>query len=58
MGKDYPWFALWRLLDPWVFTTPRALTEYPIPQRTRHFLRRVKEEMLTLDGRPLYPPGN
>ena len=31
MGKDYPWFALWRLLDPWVFTTPRALAEYPIP---------------------------
>ncbi len=55
MGKDYPWFALWRLLDPWVFTTPRALAEYPIPQRTRYFLRRVKEEMLTLDGRPLYP---
>jgi superfamily II DNA or RNA helicase len=55
MGKDYPWFALWRLLDPWVFTTPRALAEYPIPQRSRYFLRRVKEEMLTLDGRPLYP---
>ena len=55
MGKDYPWFALWRLLDPWVFTTPRALAEYPLPHRARHFLRRVKEEMLTLDGRPLYP---
>lgn len=55
MGKDYPWFALWRLLDPWVFTTPRALAAYPFAQRPRYFLRRVKEEMLDLEGRPLYP---
>ena len=55
MGKDYPWFALWRLLDPWVFTTPNALAQYPQADRARYFLRRVKEEMLSLDGQPLYP---
>ncbi|TVR66598.1 MAG: DUF3883 domain-containing protein [Candidatus Competibacteraceae bacterium] len=55
MGKDYPWFALWRLLDPGVFTTPKALAAYPFAQRSRYFLRRVKEEMLTVEGRPLYP---
>jgi len=43
------------LLDPWVFTTPKALAAYPFAQRSRYFLRRVKEEMLTLEGRPLYP---
>ena len=55
MGKEYPYYALWRLLDPWVFTTPQALANYPTAQRPRYFLRRTKEEMVTLDGRPLYP---
>lgn len=55
MGKDYPYYALWRLLDPEVLATPEAFAEYPAEQRQLHFIRRTKEEMVHLDGRPLYP---
>ena len=55
MGKDYPYFALWRLLEPEVLATPDAFDEYPPEQRQSHFIRRTKEEMVYLDGRPLYP---
>jgi len=55
MGKDYPYFALWRLLEPEVLATPDAFDEFPAEQRQAHFIRRTKEEMVYLDGRPLYP---
>lgn len=55
MGKDYPYFALWRLLDPEVLSTPEAFAEYPVERRRLYFIRRTKEEMVHLDGRPLYP---
>ena len=55
MGKEYPYFALWRLLDADSITTPEALRAFPAERRARHFIRRTKEEMVTLDGRPLYP---
>ena len=55
MGKDYPYYALWRLLQPEVLATPEAFGDYPADQRRFHFLRRTKEEMVYLDGRPLYP---
>lgn len=55
MGKDYPYYALWRLLEPEVLATPDAFSEYPPEQRQSHFIRRTKEEMVFLDGRPLYP---
>ncbi|MGI6098896.1 MAG: helicase-related protein [Kiritimatiellia bacterium] len=55
MGKDYPYFALWRLLEPEMLTTPDAFDEFPQDQRQAHFIRRTKEEMVYLDGRPLYP---
>jgi len=55
MGKDYPYYALWRLLEPEVLSTPEALSEYPRSLRESHFIRRTKEEMVHLDGRPLYP---
>jgi len=55
MGKDYPYYALWRLLEPEVLPTPEAFVEYPRPQRRHHFVRRTKEEMVRLDGSPLYP---
>lgn len=54
-GKDYPYYALWRLLKPQVFSTPQAFEEYPTGQRQLHFIRRTKEEMVRLDGHPLYP---
>ncbi len=55
MGKDYPYFALWRLLEPEVLTTPEAFDQFPTEQRRHFFIRRTKEEMVGLDGRPLYP---
>ncbi len=55
MGKDYPYFALWRLLEPEIFSTPEAFARFPACRRQDHFLRRTKEEMVHLDGRPLYP---
>ncbi len=55
MGKEYPYFALWRLLEPDIFTTPEMLKAVPKDRRARHFIRRTKEEMVKLDGTPLYP---
>lgn len=54
MGKSYPYFALWRLLDPDAISTPEALQAFPPERRLRHFIRRTKEEMVKLDGSPLY----
>lgn len=54
MGKESPWFHLWRLLDPHTFGTPEALRRYSPEARERHFIRRTKEEMVDLDGNPLY----
>ena len=55
MGKDYPYYALWRLLKPEVLSTREAFAEFPPNKRLEHFIRRTKEEMVHLDGRPLYP---
>lgn len=55
MGKPYPYFALWRLLEPDAISTPEALDAFPAERRARHFMRRTKEEMVKLDGTPLYP---
>ena len=55
MGKDYPYYALWRLLEPEVLTTPEAFDQFPADQRRHYFIRRTKEEMIRLDGHPLYP---
>ncbi|MBN1590757.1 MAG: DUF3883 domain-containing protein, partial [Pirellulales bacterium] len=55
MGKDYPYYALWRLLEPEVLSTVEAFGDYPLELRQQRFIRRTKEEMVHLDGRPLYP---
>jgi len=55
MGKEYPYYALWRLLEPEALSTPEAFDEFPAEQRFDRFIRRTKEEMVHLDGRPLYP---
>ena len=54
MGKDTPYHYLWRLLDPQVFATGEAFRRFPREARDRHFIRRVKEEMVGLDGTPLF----
>lgn len=56
MGKPFPFFALWRLLDPRIFSTEEALAQFPPEKRSRYFLRRLKEEMVDYQGRPLYKP--
>lgn len=53
MGKDFPYYCLWRLLAPDALATFDAFNAFPEPQRRRHFIRRTKEEMVQFDGRPL-----
>ena len=55
MGHDYPYYALWRLLEPEVLATYDAFTSFPAKRRHRYFIRRTKEEMVKFDGSPLYP---
>ncbi|MEQ8974975.1 MAG: helicase-related protein [Coleofasciculus sp. C1-SOL-03] len=54
-GKDFPYYCLWRLLEPEVLSTFDAFNAYPNQARQRHFLRRVKEEMVRYDGSLIYP---
>ncbi len=56
MGRRLPYAWLWRLLDAGAFGAAEAVRRVPRSARHRHFLRRTKEEMVGLDGRPLYPP--
>ena len=56
MGKDYPYYCLWRLLEPDALATIDAFNAYPMDARRRHFLRRTKEELVYFDGKPIYPP--
>ena len=55
MGKDFPYYCLWRLLAPDALATFDAFRAFPQSQRRRYFIRRTKEEMVRFDGRPLYP---
>ena len=55
MGKDYPYYAIWRLLDPEVLATIDVFEQYPKELRRNYFIRRTKEEMVHFDGRVLYP---
>lgn len=55
MGKDYPYYALWKLLDPQILPTFDAFQSFPPEARRRHFIRRTKEEMVRFDGTPIYP---
>ena len=56
MGKSLPYAWLWRLLDAHAFGAVEAVRRASRSTRDRHFLRRTKEEMTSLDGGPLYPP--
>ena len=55
MGRDYPYYCLWRLLEPEQLSTFDAFGAYPADARKRHFIRRTKEEMVRFDGTPIYP---
>ena len=55
MGKDFPYYGLWRLLEPEVLSTQDAFENYPTDARRRHFIRRTKEEMVDYQGEQIYP---
>ena len=55
MGKDDPYYFLWRLLLPDALSTSEAFDRFPQESRRSHFIRRTKEEMVRFDGTPLYP---
>lgn len=58
MGKDHPYYYLWRLLLPDALSTYDAFEEFPQESRQRHYIRRTKEEMVHFNGKPLYPQRN
>ena len=55
MGKDFPYYFLWRLLLPEALSTYEAFDRFPADSRKRHFIRRTKEELVHFNGSPLYP---
>lgn len=55
MGKDIPYYYIWRLLLPDRLSTLEAFNAFPTEDRRRHFIRRIKEELVHFDGTPLYP---
>jgi SNF2 family DNA or RNA helicase/DNA-binding XRE family transcriptional regulator len=55
MGKDFPYYGLWRLLEPEVLSTQEAFQNYPLDARRRHFIRRTKEQMVNYEEEQIYP---
>jgi SNF2 family DNA or RNA helicase len=55
MGKDFPYYCLWKLLEPEALSTLDAFNAYPPEARQRHFLRRTKEELVYFDESLIYP---
>ena len=56
MGKDDAYYFLWRLLLPEHLAAQKAFERLPEKEKSRHLLRRMKEEMITFDAKPIYPP--
>lgn len=55
MGKDFPYYSLWKLLLPEIFPTWESFRNYGGHLHHRHFLRRTKEQMVDANGSPIYP---
>jgi hypothetical protein len=55
MGKDFPYYCLWKLLEPDTLATIDAFNAYPKEARSQHFIRRTKEELVNFDGTPICP---
>lgn len=55
MGKPFPYYALWRLLQPNLLGSVEAFHAFSPEARTSHFLRRLKEEMVHFDGQKIFP---
>jgi len=56
MGKPFLYSALWRLLDGEVFSSEDAVSDLPKEKQNKYFVRRLKEEMIDYEGRPIYMP--
>lgn len=56
MGKDDQYYLLWRLLEPELLSTPESFNRLSPQRRAHYILRRMKEEMVRFDGKPIYPP--
>ena len=54
MGNESAYHNLWRLLDPDLFSTGEACRRFPQEERHRHFIRRTKEEMVDIEGSPIF----
>ncbi len=54
-GKNFPYYCLWRLLEPDLFSVEIAFDQFPRESRDRYFIRRIKEEMVDFQARPLFP---
>ncbi|MCG3212540.1 MAG: RNA polymerase-associated protein RapA [Anaerolineae bacterium] len=54
MGKDDPYYFLWRLLEPQLLSTQGAFNNLTTAQKQRYLLRRMKEEMVYFDGRKIF----
>lgn len=54
MGKDDPYYFLWRLLEPELLASFEAFNRLTRAQKQEHLLRRMKEQMVAFDGAPLY----
>ena len=56
MGKDDPYYYIWRLLEPELLSTPESFNRLSPSRRSHYILRRMKEEMIRFDGEPIFPP--
>ena len=56
MGKDDAYYFLWRLLLPEHLAAQKAFGRLAEKEKSKHLLRRMKEEMITFDEKPIYPP--
>ena len=56
MGKDDAYYFLWRLLLPEHLAAQKTFERLPDKEKSKHLLRRMKEEMVNFDGKPIYPP--
>lgn len=56
MGKDDPYYLLWRLLEPDLLSTKGAFDVLSNSRRRHYLLRRMKEEMVRFEGTPIFPP--
>ncbi len=56
MGKDEPYYYLWRLLEPELLSAQEAFIRMGKAQRRHYLLRRMKEEMVRFDGTSIFPP--